>query len=83
MQSKTMSAIEAAANTAAGFALSWGVAVVAYPLCGIEANTKQTLAVKTIFTVASVLRSYVVRRLFERLHRPAPDKKGGWASAEA
>ena len=72
-QSKGMSAVEAAANTAIGFVLSWAVAVIVYPLCGIQAINGQTLLATLAFTVLSVVRSYALRRLFERLRRlPAP-----------
>ena len=66
---KSMSALEAAANTAIGVLLSWALAVVVDPLCGIQATGGQTLLATLAFTLLSVVRSYAMRRLFERLRR--------------
>ena len=72
-QTRRTSAVEAAANTAIGFLLSWALAVVVYPLCGIQATGGQTLLATLAFTLLSVVRSYAMRRLFERVRRlPAP-----------
>ena len=71
IQTRAMSAVEAAFSTTIGFVLSWALAVFLYPLCGIVGTPGQTLAVTIAFTVLSVVRSYAVRRLFERVRRPA------------
>jgi len=70
LQTRTMSAFEAAVSTSIGFALSWALAGIVYPLCGIQATFRQTLIATIAFTILSVVRSYVVRRLFERIRRP-------------
>jgi membrane protein implicated in regulation of membrane protease activity len=71
-QTRRMSAVEAAANTAVGFLLSWALSAIVYPLCGIQASQGQTLLATLAFTLLSALRSYAMRRLFERLHPHRP-----------
>lgn len=67
MQSKRGSLIEAVVNTAVGFALSWLTGLVAYPLLGVQVSHAQNIAVVCIFTVVSLVRSFVLRRLFNRI----------------
>lgn len=69
MQTRRMSAVEAATNTVVGFVLSWTIAMIAYPLCGIEASESQALAATAILTAVSTARSYALRRAFERIRK--------------
>jgi hypothetical protein len=64
-----MSFIEAVANVAAGFGVALAAQLVMFPLVGIEARARQMLVVGLLFTVVSVVRSYLLRRLFVRLLR--------------
>ena len=70
-QSKIESAIETTLNIGSGFVISllmW-VYVVA-PLWGLEVTYLDNFAITSLFTVTSVIRSYVWRRYFnQRLHR--------------
>lgn len=66
MQSRTLSAIEAVSNLAAGFVISLVVQIVSFKCLGIAASHGQQLSLTIIFTGASLVRSYVLRRLFER-----------------
>ena len=64
-QTRTESFVETVINTASGFILSllvWSYIVA--PLYGIEVNQVQNLTITSIFTVSSVLRSYLWRRFF-------------------
>jgi hypothetical protein len=45
------------------------VQLVAFPAFGLNATTRQHLALGAIFTVVSLARSYLLRRLFNRLVR--------------
>jgi hypothetical protein len=54
----------AAANTAAGFVVSWLTGLVAYPILGLQVSQAQNVALIAIFTITSFARSYLVRRLF-------------------
>lgn len=67
MQSRRMSLFEATTSTAIGFAVSLITQFVAFPLVGIHGATMtQNLQLTCIFTVVSIARSYVVRRIFNR-----------------
>jgi len=64
LQTRMESFIEAGANIASGFVLSLGVWMfVVMPLWGIELKLHDNLAITSIFTVTSLLRSYVWRRI--------------------
>jgi membrane protein implicated in regulation of membrane protease activity len=67
-QTRAWSLIEASANTASGFVISWLVGMVVYPLLGWSATAGQTATVVDIFTVISIVRSYLWRRAFNRFH---------------
>ena len=67
MQSRTHSLIEAATNTASGFAVSWLASLVVYPFFGARFDLQQITAITVIFTGISVARNYIWRRLFNRL----------------
>jgi len=66
-QSRAMSLIEAVTNVVAGFGVAVGVQLVVFPLFGLEATIADTLGIGAIFTCVSILRSYLIRRLFERI----------------
>ena len=63
------SAAEAIIGTAVGFVISWALlAWLISPLFHLRTNHAEDFAITCIFTVASVLRSYGVRRFFNWLH---------------
>lgn len=66
-QGRAMSAIEALTNVAIGWLLALLTQEVAFPLVGVQAVLSQHLALSLVFTGASFLRSYAVRRVFTRL----------------
>ncbi len=66
-QSRTMSLVEAIANVAIGFWIAVGTQRLVFPLFGIETAFTTDLAIGAVFTGASIVRSYVMRRLFERI----------------
>jgi hypothetical protein len=64
-QSRKESLLEATLNTLSGFILSYLVwMLVAAPLFNIPVNHTETFWITCLFTVVSVARSYVWRRLF-------------------
>ena len=67
-----MSLIEAVTNTVVGYLLALVVQLAAFPLFGLEVGLADNLAIALPFTAVSIARSYTLRRLFERLRRPAP-----------
>jgi len=64
MQSKTHSLIEACLNTASGFIISYIVGLYLFPLMGWKITPTENFLVVSIYTVISVIRSYVWRRAF-------------------
>ena len=68
-QSRTHSAIEAATNVIVGLAVAMGVQYLVFPLFGIQISHSEHFAIAAFFVVASIIRSYALRRLFNRWHR--------------
>lgn len=75
MQSKTESLIESLLNTATGFLLSLVLVNVVLPLYGFPVKPGQSLEIVTIFTVASVGRSCLWRRFFNKKAKRMEAKK--------
>ena len=67
MQSRLMSLIEALANVVVGFWLAVIAQLLVFPLFGLSVSFGQNLAIATLFTGISLMRGYVLRRLFETL----------------
>ena len=65
-QTRSMSLVESIANTGAGFALSLLIQISLFYLMSIETTTTQNLLMSGVFTVASLVRGYLMRRLFLR-----------------
>ena len=66
-QSRAMSMFEAAANVIVGYALAIATQLAVFPLFGIEAALGEHLAIGLAFVGVSLVRSYALRRLFERI----------------
>lgn len=70
MQSRRSSFVEAATNVGVGIIVAWAITLAVFPLFGYEPTVAKSLYISLIFTVASLARSYVLRRIFERIdHR--------------
>lgn len=66
MQTRRFSLLEACANTATGFVISYGVTVIGYRAMGVNVSAAQNLAIVGILTVVSIARGYFLRRIFNR-----------------
>lgn len=66
-QTRTGSAIEAVANVAVGYAVAVATQAAVFPLFGLHASAAQHLAIGAIFTAVSLVRSYTLRRIFNRI----------------
>lgn len=66
MQTKFESFIEANTNTLAGFIMSYALAYTVLPLYGVEQSAIVSLEITAIYTVASSVRNYLMRRYFNR-----------------
>lgn len=67
MQSKRGSLAEAIANTAIGYLVAVAANVAVLPLFGLRPSVSQSFGIGLVFTVISLARSYVLRRLFNRI----------------
>ena len=68
MQSKLGSAVEAIANVVVGIIVSLISQLVIFGAYGIHISLVENMQMVGYFTLISLIRSYVLRRLFNRLH---------------
>lgn len=66
MQSRRMSMIESIANVIVGYGVALGTQLAVFPLFGMKPRLSDNMAIGAIFTVVSLIRSYVLRRAFNR-----------------
>ena len=66
-QSRKVSLLEAATNVAVGYGLAIVTQMIVFPWFGIEAGLEDHLAIGLAFLIVSLVRSYVLRRLFDRI----------------
>ncbi len=59
--------LEAWANIGVGFVINWTANLLVFPLFGFNITPLQAFHVGLIFTVISLVRSYVLRRTFNRI----------------
>ena len=65
-QSKLMSLIETLSSIAVGFAVSLALGAIVYPMYGHSFSLMENINITLIFTFASIVRGYAMRRLFAR-----------------
>lgn len=68
-QSRRHSFIETITGVAIGFMVSMALSAVVYPAFGHKFSMIQNFWITAIFTVASIVRGYVVRRAFNHWGR--------------
>ena len=68
-QTKLMSAVESVANVTVGYGLAVVTQLIVFPWFGYPSVLRDSLAIGLIFTVVSLVRSFVLRRAFEGLRR--------------
>ena len=66
MQSKLESLSEAVFNTFIGFVIAFISQLVFFPIVGIEANLAQNFILTILFTLVSIIRTYIIRRYFNK-----------------
>ena len=66
-QSRVMSFVEATTNVVVGYVLAIATQLAVFPLFGLEAALGEHLAIGMAFVMVSLARSYLLRRLFERI----------------
>jgi hypothetical protein len=71
-QTKLMSFLETTLSTAIGFAVALATQILIFPLFGFNPSISENLVITLIFTVVSIARGFLLRRLFEALHIRRP-----------
>ena len=66
-QSHRMSLLEAVTNVVVGYALAIMTQIVVFPWFGLHPSVHENLTIGAVFVGVSLLRSYALRRVFERL----------------
>ena len=66
-QSRLMSLVEAIANVIVGYGIGVGIQVVVFPIFRLEVSLRQNLAIGLVFTAVSIVRSYLLRRVFNAI----------------
>ena len=65
VQSREASLLEAATNVTLGFVLALLMQALLYPMFGIHTTVLTDSTIAVVFTLVSLVRSYLVRRAFE------------------
>lgn len=63
-QSRKGSLLEAFINVAIGYGVAVASQIVIFPLFGVHVSVADNMAIGGFFTAVSIVRSYVLRRLF-------------------
>ena len=79
-QSRLMSLVEFVANVIVGYGVAVVTQILIFPIFGLHTTLAQNLKMGAVFTVVSIARSYVLRRLFEAIRvkttKPPPMRRG-------
>ena len=65
-QSRRMSFVEAVTNVVVGYALAVVAQIVVFPWFGLHLHLGENLMIGAVFVGISLLRSFALRRLFQR-----------------
>lgn len=68
-QSRKHSILESLSNVALGYFIALAAQLMIFPLFGIYVSLQDNLLIGLLFTVVSIVRSYCLRRLFNRWHQ--------------
>ncbi len=66
-QSKRMSMVESLTNVAVGYGIAVATQIMVFPVFGMEVSLADNLAIGSVFTIVSIIRSFTLRRLFEEI----------------
>jgi hypothetical protein len=65
-QTKRKSLIESITQTVVGLVISFAIQLVIYPLLNIPVTFSQNLIITSVFFIASIIRGYIIRRIFNK-----------------
>jgi len=66
-QSRLMSLAESFANVIVGYGVAVVTQILIFPVFGLQPTLGQNLAMGGVFTIVSLARSFLLRRLFEAI----------------
>ena len=66
-QSRLMSLIEAVTNVIVGYGVAVVTQILIFPIFGLHTTLAQNLQMGLLFTGVSIIRSFLLRRLFETI----------------
>jgi membrane protein implicated in regulation of membrane protease activity len=66
MQTKKQSLIESGINILIGFVVALFIGIFIFKITGIQATYTQNFMSTTLFTIASFIRQYIIRRWFNK-----------------
>jgi len=66
-QSRLMSLVEAIVNVIVGYSVAVATQLVVFPWFGLPARLDDAMVIGAIFTIISILRSFLLRRVFEAM----------------
>jgi hypothetical protein len=62
-----MSFVESVTNIVVGYGLAVLTQIIVFPIFGLQPTLAQNLKIGAVFTVMSIVRSYILRRVFEMI----------------
>ena len=72
-QSRLMSMIEAITNVIVGYGVAVVTQILIFPIFGLHTTLAQNLQMGLLFTGVSIIRSFLLRRLFEAIRVAKPE----------
>jgi hypothetical protein len=72
-QSRLMSLVEAVANVIVGYGVAVVTQILIFPIFGLHTTLAQNLQMGLLFTAVSIIRSFLLRRLFEAIRVARPE----------
>jgi len=69
MQPKKYSIIESISNVCIGYGVALLSQIIIFPFFGIDISLKSNIFIGIWFTVISIIRSYIMRRVFNRINK--------------
>lgn len=66
-QKKKLSFIESIVQALVGLIFSFAIQVVIYPIMNIPVSINQNIIITAVFFIASIIRGYLIRRIFNKI----------------
>ena len=67
MQLKRHSLLESMVNVAVGYGVALLSQIIIFPLFGLNVSLRDNVLIGVFFTIISIVRSYLLRRIFNKL----------------